>query len=124
MYPGSPCPKCNGGIFRFIELQKDDSREPDAEPAPWRQHELKCWPSTFEALIARRKRFEYRKNDRGFRLHDILLLREWEPDARPDCPAGYTGRSARYVVTYIISGPRFGVPEGYCVMSVDEENCG
>ena len=83
---------------------------------PKDSHELKCWPEPFSALIAGDKTFEYRKNDRGFLLGDILYLREWEPERME-----YTGREARYVVTYILyilSGFRFEVPEGFCIMSV------
>jgi ParB family chromosome partitioning protein len=78
-----------------------------------REHDLKCWPEPFTALLAGNKTFEYRKNDRGFQVGDILHLKEWEPERME-----YTGREAHYVVTYILSGFRFEVPEGFCIMSV------
>jgi len=89
----------------------------DQDETPWRQHELKCWPSPFRAMRSGRKTFEYRLNDRGFRLADTLLLKEWDPEKRE-----YTGEEDVYVVTYILSGPKFGIPEGYSVMSVRPAN--
>jgi Domain of unknown function (DUF3850) len=58
-------------------------------------HELKIWPDYFEAVRDGRKRFEIRRDDRGFAVGDVLLLREFVPDA------GYSGREARHVVTFL-----------------------
>jgi len=58
------------------------------------KHELKILPEFFAAVVADRKRFEIRKNDRHFQVGDVLLLKEWDQDR------GYTGRSVRRVVTY------------------------
>lgn len=85
---------------------------------------LKTWPQQFQAVLERRKKFEYRKNDRGFLVGDVLQLWEWEPMAwttgefDPD-GGEYTGRGLLAIVTYMVVGPEFGVPEGYCVMSID-----
>jgi len=93
---------------------------------PKRIHELKTWPEPFQALVDGRKTFEYRKDDRGFAVGDELLLQEWDP-AKPkrflgDYGGGtihgdYTGRKAVATITYRL-GSEFGVPEGYCVLSV------
>lgn len=63
-----------------------------------KQHELKTWPPYFQDVLEGRKTFELRKDDRGFREGDVLWLREWVP-GRP----GFTGRSIRKVVTYVIA---------------------
>lgn len=42
-------------------------------------HELKCWPLEFRAAHSGRKRFEVRKNDRGFETGDIVILHEFVP---------------------------------------------
>lgn len=47
------------------------------------KHELKTWPVYFEALWSGRKRFEVRKNDRGFKTGDRLVLKECDPDRFP-----------------------------------------
>ncbi len=74
-------------------------------------HELKCWPEFFAPVLEGVKRFEIRKNDRGFCVGDTLLLCEW------DKVSGYTGRQIEMEVTYILCGEPF-VPAGYVCMSV------
>jgi hypothetical protein len=76
-------------------------------------HDLKCWPDSFNALVHEEKTFEWRKNDRGFEVGDTLWLREWEPTS-----GKYTGREIKRSVAYILSGSLFGIPEGYCIMSL------
>lgn len=41
-------------------------------------HELKVKPVYFEAVKEGIKTFELRRDDRNFKVGDILLLREWE----------------------------------------------
>jgi hypothetical protein len=79
-----------------------------------RKHELKTWPEPFDAVERREKHHEYRRDDRGFEVGDILVLHRWDPGK--GC---YTGRVLRVCVTYISRGPMFGVPDGYCVMSIE-----
>jgi len=62
------------------------------------EHDLKIWPEYFEAVDLGWKSFEIRRNDRGFRVNDILLLREWNPTTKD-----YTGRTLRRQVTYVLS---------------------
>lgn len=76
-------------------------------------HELKTWPEYFNAVFMGRKGFEIRKEDRKFNVGDTLLLKEWNPATE-----AYTGREKGLKVTYIISGGKFGIEEGYCVMSI------
>ncbi len=40
-------------------------------------HELKTWPESFRAVRAGAKTHEVRKNDRDFRVGDVLVLWEW-----------------------------------------------
>ncbi len=74
-------------------------------------HELKCWPEPYAAVVSGVKRYEIRRDDRGYRVGDTLLLREWWPDA------GYTGRESRYTVTIITTG--WGLPHGLVVMGIE-----
>ncbi len=86
-----------------------------------RTHRLKCWPEPFQAMVDGRKRFEFRKDDRGFCVGDELLLREWDPAPFNDASygaVGYTRRELRGEVTYVLRG--FGVPDGYDVMGISE----
>ncbi|MDR5726269.1 MAG: DUF3850 domain-containing protein [Terriglobia bacterium] len=93
-----------------------------------REHELKCNPEYFSALLTERKNFEIRdiwldlKTKRDFRVGDVLVLREftpcgtcggtgrvWDNGDRTACdcipssnPKGtYTGRVLKRLVTYI-----------------------
>lgn len=78
-----------------------------------RTHHLKCWPEPFEAVITGRKKHEFRWNkDRGFAVGDELVLEKWDPHARV-----HMGPVFRARVTYLALG--FGVPEGFCVMSIE-----
>lgn len=77
-------------------------------------HKLKTWPNPFRAVIGTLKKHEFRKNDRCFVAGDDLLLQEWDPEAQQ-----YTGAEVLVRVTYISEGGSFGIPEGYCVMSIE-----
>ena len=65
-----------------------------------RTHEVKCWPPYFEDIRSQRKTFELRLDDRQYKVGDILLLREWEPDDAD----GYTGAEIRRRIIYIQHG--------------------
>jgi len=78
------------------------------------EHELKCWPVYFSAVLRGDKTFEVRKDDRGFKVGDTLWLREWHPEK------GYTGAELRKRVTYALSGTSLGIAMGYIVMGLDQ----
>ena len=75
-------------------------------------HDLKCWDCYFEAVDSGLKTFEIRLNDRDYKLHDSLLLREWDPARKV-----YTGRALLMRVTYIFGSPTH-LPIGYLAMSI------
>lgn len=76
-------------------------------------HYLKTWPKEFIQLWLGLKRFEFRKDDRGFEVGDQLCLMEWHSET------GYTGRYVLSSITYILSSG-YGMPGGYVVMSLSE----
>jgi hypothetical protein len=78
-------------------------------------HELKIHPSFFEQVANGNKPFEIRKNDRDFKLHDVLLLREIEPTRSVHEPTKYTGRMKAAKVTYITD---FEQKPDYVVMGI------
>jgi len=80
-------------------------------------HELKSWPAPFEAIDTGSKRHEFRRDDRGFEQGDLLLLREWLPEAR-EYKGHYTGREQLLEVTRIEYEPLWGIPEGYVILTV------
>ena len=78
-------------------------------------HKLKTWPDAFHAMWEGLKVFELRRDDRGFKVGDTLLLQEWDPTRR----SGYTGAWLRAEVTFVLSAGVFpGLEEGFVVMSV------
>jgi hypothetical protein len=75
-------------------------------------HELKCWPPYLREIQGGEKTFEFRKNDRGFQVGDLLLLKEWIPETNE-----YTGTECFVKVTYgLFQG--FGLPDGYCILQI------
>lgn len=80
-------------------------------------HALKTWPAPFNAVLNGSKRFEYRKDDRDFQVHDCLVLQEYLPDKDT-----FTSFALSMRVTHVLRGGQFGVPEGYCVMSIEPWN--
>ena len=61
-------------------------------------HRLKTWPIFYERLLDGSKTFEFRFNDRDYRVNDNLVLKEW--DVRSE---KYTGRYIHRTITYIMN---------------------
>lgn len=82
-------------------------------------HYLKTWPTQFEQIKERRKTFEYRKNDRNFEEGDLLILQNWDPTLQEDLetPIGYSGEEILVKCGAILK-EGFGLPKGYCVISI------
>lgn len=78
-----------------------------------RVHELKILPEYYNAVRSGEKKFELRRDDRGFAVGDRLHLRKWNPEG------GYTGEVIMTDITYILRGvPRYGLCDGYCILSL------
>jgi hypothetical protein len=88
-------------------------------------HDLKTWPEAFEAVMRGEKTHEARKNDRGFAVGDVLVLREWAPHNPAECDwqataklaGNYTGRTLMVDVTHITQG-LYGLPPDLAIMSI------
>jgi hypothetical protein len=82
-------------------------------------HELKTWPEYFRQVKRGIKTCEIRNDDRGFKVGDILHLREWRPTPNYsyDGSGEYTGHFLYVQVTHIARGV-FGLPRGVVVMSI------
>ena len=59
-------------------------------------HTLKIWPEFFQAIVDDLKLFEIRKNDRDYKVGDVLILTEYEPKQQK-----YTGRGLSVDVIYL-----------------------
>ena len=77
-------------------------------------HELKTWLGPFDAIMKGEKTFEVRKDDRGFKVGDLLHLRRYDPQFKL-----YTGEDLTVRVSYILSGSEWGLQDGFVVMSID-----
>lgn len=76
-------------------------------------HLLKTWPEYFKDVVQGKKSFEYRKNDRDFHVGDCLSLQEYNPTI-----GQYTRNNFTVRVTYVLREAP-GLPEGYCIMSIE-----
>ena len=81
-------------------------------------HELKTWPEYFNELLSGNKTFEVRKNDRDFKIGDILLLNEYDPENNK-----YTGRQTGFTISYILNGGNFGIEKEFCVLGIKPIKC-
>jgi hypothetical protein len=79
------------------------------------QHELKCVLAPFQIKWDGMKDWEFRKNDRDYRVGDTLLEREYNSDSN-----SYSGREIIEEVLWILPGGQFGVPDDYIIMSTKE----
>lgn len=79
---------------------------------------LKCDPEAFLAVWIGVKRFEVRRDDRKFRVGDVLRLQEHQ---RQDTPGGgvYSGASIDALVTFKLPGGRYGLPDDLCVLGIE-----
>lgn len=77
-------------------------------------HKVKSWPEQFKAVTEKGKRFEVRKNDRGYGIGDTLILQEWDPRTKD-----YSGWEARLKITHILQG-EFGLPKDLAVLQIEE----
>jgi hypothetical protein len=109
-------------VFRALDRDVSHDRETHADllrecgaasRTPHFVHTLKCWPEYFDAIRSGSKTFEIRVNDRGFRVADVLVLREWTPTTQE-----YSGRQLRVRVTCMVQGPPF-LPGKTCVMGIE-----
>jgi len=92
-----------------------------AKEAQMRWHELKTDPDVFDAVALGLKTFEIRKDDRGFKVGDGLLLRRTRASGlamKNGAALEYTGEEERRVITHILAGPVYGLAEGWVILSI------
>lgn len=77
-----------------------------------RVHRLKTWDFYFDSVVRGLKTFEIRRNDRDFRVGDVLELMETVPDG---LSPKQTGRSHRVQVCYMTD---FGQRDNFVVLGI------
>ena len=98
------------------------------------KHNLKLNDRYFDAVANGTKTFEIRKDDRGFRVGDTLVMYRVNDEgkyldptySRESQPSNLVGPwldPVRVTVKYILTHDDFpdGIPEGYVVMSIERE---
>lgn len=79
-------------------------------------HDLKVQPVFFGPLCDGTKPFELRKNDRDYKVGDVLRLREFDPATQ-----SYTGTVCERRVSYVLANAAdFGLKDGYAVLGLLE----
>lgn len=73
-------------------------------------HEVKAWPEFFQPVWDQVKLFEIRKNDRDYRVGDLLIIDEWSPITRV-----FTGRRIEAIILYVTN---FEQKPGFVVMGM------
>lgn len=82
-------------------------------------HELKILQKYFRAVKSGRKNFELRKDDRGYKVGDTIQMYEITGVPVGDNKDGYTGRTIKRKITYILRDcPEYGLEEGYCILGL------
>lgn len=76
-------------------------------------HELKIQPKYFKMVKWGIKKFELRKDDRNYKVGDLITLREYENGE-------YTGKEIKNLpIWYILRDcPEYGLKEGYCILGL------
>jgi len=78
---------------------------------PRQHHYIKCETQFYQDVESGNKKFEFRKNDRNYRVGDMVYLLESVGGIK-------TGRVMDSVeIKYILHGPAFGLPDGYCIFN-------
>lgn len=123
---GGICGACNSTLPLFESPHEHTPRCAacmDAEDVR-RTHEIKTWPPFFGSVFTGKKPFEFRRDDRHYRVGDLLDLREWEPTegnmALDPKKGKYTGRRVVMRVTYCLRASRMmpGLESGYVVLGI------
>ena len=75
-------------------------------------HELKILPQWFADVKSGKKNFEIRRNDRDFKVGDLLCLKEYEKGR-------YTGNEVTRQIEYIYKGDgTYGLSEDFCILGM------
>lgn len=76
-------------------------------------HDIKIGKEFFEDVKNNVKTFELRKNDRNYKVGEILELHEYEAGEE-------TGRTCRKLITYMLK-EFTGLQNGYCILGIKDE---
>lgn len=96
-----------------VEIPQTNKVEVPEIRSDERRHRLKLASMFFDAVDTGKKSFELRKNDRNYKIGDIIELHEMNDGEE-------TGRVTEKQVIYVLEGFK-GLEEGYCILGLDEK---
>jgi hypothetical protein len=79
-----------------------------------KRHKLKTDPHLFSKVRAGFKTAEIRKDDRNFRVGDILILYPFDREKGERTSPDFCCRE----ITHKVSGGQYGIEPGYCLLSM------
>lgn len=74
-------------------------------------HNIKIVSRYYEAVLRKDKKFEIRKDDRGYQVGDTVILEEWDDEKEQ-----YSGRWQQVEISYVLRDcPEYGLMPGFCI---------
>lgn len=95
---------------KLQEMEDEKKMEVLPSEMPVTVHRIRIGKTFFEDAASGRKPFTIRKNDRGYKVGDILEKMEFNDGV-------FTGRTLKQEVTYLLEDYT-GLVDGYCIMGV------
>lgn len=102
---------------KLREMQQDERMNnlpSDASESGQRIHQIRLSSQYFDDVCSGKKSFEFRKNDRNYKVGDILEMTEFKDGKN-------TGRMVRVIVTYFLDGFT-GMEDDYCILGTSLVN--
>lgn len=97
---------------KLQEKAKEDKLDEVLNSEPEHKvHELKLSKIYYDDIVSKKKTFELRKNDRGFKVGDSLKLMEFDKGEE-------TGRYITADIIYMLEDYT-GLSDGYCILSIE-----
>lgn len=90
----------------------------DVGERPPMVHDLKCQRTQYLDIRAGIKKCEVRRNDRDYRVGDLLCLR-MVLDPKEGPIADYCGPALLAQITHILKGGQFGIDSAFVVLSIE-----
>lgn len=97
---------------KLREMQQEEKMQnlpSDVSESGQKVHQIRLSSQYFDDVCSGKKSFEFRKNDRNYKVGDILEMTEFKDGKN-------TGRMVRVIVTYFLDGFT-GMEDDYCILA-------
>ena len=82
-------------------------------------HLLKIWKKYADLIVAGKKTFEIRKDDRGFEEGDLINFVIFDGETKT-CSCDHPICQKTFEITYIFRGGKYGLERGYVIFGIRE----